>query len=101
MPAAGAGGGTPGASRSQVAWVQRSRCGPSRAAPPHLGPAPSSPPSPPPQGLIFVEVDSQHVVVSAKSGKVQCVDAGLRGRVERALERMHTALAPVDVSDVS
>ncbi|KAL4445408.1 hypothetical protein ABPG77_011233 [Micractinium sp. CCAP 211/92] len=52
------------------------------------------------QGLIFVEVDGQHVVINAKSGKVQCADATLRGRVEKALGRMHAALSPCDVSDL-
>ena len=52
------------------------------------------------QGLIFVEVDGQHVVLNAKSGKVQCADQGLRGRVEKAMGRMTAALAPCDVSDL-
>ena len=61
-------------------------------------PAPA--PAAPPQGLIFVEVDGQHVVLNAKSGKVQCADQGLRGRVEKAMARMTAALAPCDVSDL-
>ncbi|PRW05865.1 Cleavage and polyadenylation specificity factor subunit 3 [Chlorella sorokiniana] len=52
------------------------------------------------QGLIFVDVDGQHVVVNAKSGKVQCADGALRERVERALGRMQAALSPLDVSDL-
>lgn len=60
---------------------------------------PSRPRSP--QGLIFVAVDGQHVVVESKSGKVQCADATLQARVQRALERMRAALAPCDVSDLT
>lgn len=52
------------------------------------------------QGLIFVDVDGQHVVVNAKSGKVQCADSSLKERVERALGRMQAALSPLDVSDL-
>ena len=52
------------------------------------------------QGLIFVGVDGQHVVINAKSGKVQCADEALRGRVEKALNRMSAALAPCDVSQL-
>lgn len=52
------------------------------------------------QGLIFVEVDGQHVVINPKGGSVQCAHAALRGRVEKALERMHAALQPCDVSDI-
>lgn len=53
------------------------------------------------QGLIFVEVDGQHVVVNSKSGKVRCADDVLRGRVEKALGRMQAALSPLDVSDLT
>lgn len=49
---------------------------------------------------MFVDVDGQHVVINAKSGKVQCADAALRARVEKALGRMQAALAPCDVSDL-
>lgn len=50
----------------------------------------------PVQGLIFVEVDGQHVVINmSKSGKVQCADAALKGRVDKALDRMKAALEPV------
>ncbi len=54
----------------------------------------------PSQGLIFVDVDGQHVVVNAKSGKVQCADKALRERVERALGRMQAALSPLNVTDL-
>lgn len=47
-----------------------------------------------------MDVDGQHVVVNAKSGKVQCADGGLRERVERALGRMRAALSPLDVCDI-
>lgn len=64
-------------------------------------PPPSgAPPISPVQGLIFVDVDGQHVVVNAKSGKVQCADSSLKERVERALGRMQAALSPLDVSDL-
>lgn len=62
---------------------------------PPLTPSPSQS-----KGLAFVEVDGQHVVINAKSGKVQCANAALRGRVEKALARMHAALMPCDVSDL-
>ncbi|PSC69749.1 NAD-dependent deacetylase SRT1 [Micractinium conductrix] len=54
------------------------------------------------QGLIFVEVDGQHVVIANKGGafKVECSDAALRGRVERALGRMRAALSPLDLGDL-
>lgn len=74
---------------------RRGRCSPRPAHP-----ASNAPLRPPSQGLIFVEVDGQHVVINAKSGKVQCADATLRGRVEKALGRMHAALSPCDVSDL-
>lgn len=47
-----------------------------------------------------MEVDGQHVVINAKSGKVQCADATLQGRVEKALGRMHAALMPCSVADL-
>jgi len=50
---------------------------------------------------VFVEVDGQHVVINAKSGKVQCADAGLLARVEKALGRLHAALEPCDVTDLA
>jgi cleavage and polyadenylation specificity factor subunit 3 len=53
------------------------------------------------QGLVFVEVGGQHVVYNPKSGKVQCADDALRGRVEKALRRMQLALQPCDVSNLS
>lgn len=49
------------------------------------------------QGLIFVDVDSKHVIVNTKSDKVQCADEALRVRVERALRRMAAALQPCAV----
>lgn len=67
-------------------------------APPH------SPPHTPlrfPQGLIFVEVDSKHVIVDTKGGKVQCADEALRGRVDRALRRMGAAMQPCQVESES
>ena len=48
------------------------------------------------QGLIFVDVDGTHVVINVKSSKVQCADRGLRARVEKALQRMSSALQPCD-----
>ncbi len=54
-----------------------------------------------PQGLIFVEVDSKHVIVNTKSSKVQCADEALRARVDRALRRMAAALQPCAVGTES
>eukprot|EP00887_Chlorella_sp_A99_P001920 scaffold18.g1920.t1 len=50
------------------------------------------------QGLIFVDVDGKHVIVNAKSGKVQCADEPLRARVQAALVRMQQALAPCEAT---
>lgn len=47
-----------------------------------------------------MEVDSQHVVINLKSGKVQCADNALQARVEKALQRMQAVLQPCDVSDL-
>ena len=49
-----------------------------------------------------MEVDGQHVVIANKGGafKVECSDAALRGRVERALGRMRAALSPLDLGDL-
>ena len=70
----------------------------------HVHPAPpvdhawrTAPPHPPLQGLIFVDVDGKHVIINAKSSKVQCADDQLRARVERALGRMAAALQPCEV----
>lgn len=44
------------------------------------------------QGLTFVEVDGAHVLVDCKSRGVQCADAGLKARVERAIARLEAAM---------
>jgi cleavage and polyadenylation specificity factor subunit 3 len=49
------------------------------------------------QGIIFVDVDGKHVVVNSKNGSVQCVDEGLKARVEKALNRLTAALTPCEV----
>lgn len=49
------------------------------------------------QGIIFVDVDGKHVVINSKSGKVQCADEALKGRVEKSLSRLEAALNPCEV----
>lgn len=47
--------------------------------------------------IIFVDVDGKHVIIDAKSGDVQCGDAALKGRVQKAMGRMQRALNPCEV----
>ena len=49
------------------------------------------------QGIIFVDVDGKHVIVNSKNRRVQCADAALKSRVEKALQRLHAALNPAQV----
>lgn len=54
----------------------------------------------PAQGIIFVDVDGKHVIISREKGggrAVACADAALRARVETALARLDAALAPCEV----
>jgi cleavage and polyadenylation specificity factor subunit 3 len=50
------------------------------------------------QGLVFVEVDGCQVVVDAKSGGVQCGEAALRERVDKAVGRVLEAMQPCMLS---
>ena len=40
------------------------------------------------------QVDDRHVVVECKTGKVECTDLALQGRVEVAVKRLIEALTP-------
>jgi len=49
------------------------------------------------QGIIFVKVDDRHVIIDARSGKVQCADEVLRRRVEKSLSRLNAAMHPCEL----
>ncbi|KAK9813025.1 hypothetical protein WJX72_007682 [[Myrmecia] bisecta] len=51
------------------------------------------------QGLIMVEVDAKHVIVDHKNGKVECSDEALKGRVEKAVQRLVEAMSPCAVDE--
>jgi cleavage and polyadenylation specificity factor subunit 3 len=46
------------------------------------------------QGVVLVNVDSKHVVVDYKSGKVLCSDEQLLVRVEKSVQRLSAAMRP-------
>ncbi len=54
-------------------------------------------PCPPSRALPRTQVDQQAVVVDHRGGKVLCPEPGLRGRIERSLDRLAAAIRPVPV----
>eukprot|EP00891_Asterochloris_glomerata_P003167 jgi/Astpho2/3167/fgenesh1_pm.00052_%23_3_t len=50
------------------------------------------------QGLVLLEVDSQHVIVDPRTRSVQCSNEPLRLRVDRALQRLQDAMRPIPIS---
>lgn len=46
---------------------------------------------------VLPQVDQQHVIIDYKAGKVTCSDAGLRLRVEKAVQRLTEAMNPINL----
>ena len=46
---------------------------------------------------VLLQVDQQHVIIDYKGGKVTCSDAGLRLRVEKAMQRLTEAMNPINL----
>ena len=51
------------------------------------------------QGIIFVDVDGKHVIISVSSSRVsvKCADPSLEARVKKALDRIRSAIRPCHI----